>query len=100
PPSSRNMMLLALAIAPSASSPRKRPTQMALTEPLSDCSTLPPRIGRANTNRVRAIGPSVRLRCWVIAVPRQAASLAERGGHGANGGVGDVPRYPSVVGAT
>ena len=56
------MRLLAFATATSAPSPRWRPTQKALTEPLSDCSTLPPRIGSANTNSVRAIGPWVRSR--------------------------------------
>src|SRR5690606_37076785 len=62
----------AFAVAVSASSPRKRPTQMALTEPLSDCSTLPPMIGSANTNSVRPIGPWVRSR--VLAVFGIAAS--------------------------
>src|ERR1700755_159617 len=32
---------------------------MALTEPLSDCSTLLARIGSVKKNSVRAIGPSV-----------------------------------------
>src|SRR5690606_15877697 len=67
-PIRKNMMLLAFAVAVSASSPRKRPTQIALTEPLSDCSTLPPRIGSANTNRVRPIGPWVRSRVPVFGI--------------------------------
>ena len=37
----------------SARPPRNLPTQTALTEPFSDCSTLPSRIGRANANSVR-----------------------------------------------
>src|SRR3546814_17076531 len=61
-PIRKNMMLLAFAVAVSASSPRKPPTQIALTEPFSDCRTLPPRIGNANTNSVRPIGPRVRSR--------------------------------------
>ena len=83
-PSSRNITLFALAVAVSACSPRKRPTHTALMEPLSDCNTLPPRMGSANANRVRAIGPSVRVRCWIMAAPDRQASLAERGGQDAN----------------
>src|SRR5690554_7192288 len=58
-------LLLALVIAVSAASPRNRPIQNALTEPLSDCSTFAPRIGSANSSRVGAIGPSVRSRVRV-----------------------------------
>src|SRR3546814_11716403 len=61
-PIRKNMKLLAFAVAVSASSPRKRPTQIALPETFSDCRTLPPRIGNANTNSVRPIGPRVRSR--------------------------------------
>ncbi len=61
-PIRKNMMLLALAAAVSAFSPRKRPTQTALTEPLSDWATLPPRIGNANSSRLRPMGPVVRSR--------------------------------------
>src|SRR3546814_6069006 len=67
-PIRKNMMLLAFAVAVSASSPRKRPTQIALTEPFSDCRTLPPRIGNANTNSVRPIGPRVRSRVLAFGI--------------------------------
>ncbi|MNT65342.1 hypothetical protein D3C72_2033170 [compost metagenome] len=56
----KNMMLLALAVAVSAASPRKRPTQIAFTDPFSDWAMLPARIGNANRNRLRPIGPVVR----------------------------------------
>ena len=62
PPSSRNITVFALAVAVSAASPRKRPTQMELTEPLSDCRTFPNRIGSANISRPRLIEPWVRER--------------------------------------
>ena len=61
-PISANSTLLALAVAVSAASPRWRPTQIALIEPLSDCSTLPPRMGSEKTSRVLAMGPCVRSR--------------------------------------
>jgi hypothetical protein len=54
--------MLALDVAASASSPSRRPTQIALIEPFSDCSTFPARIGRENISSVGAIAPSVRLR--------------------------------------
>jgi hypothetical protein len=66
-PSRKNRMLFAFATPVSASSPRKRPTHTAFTEPLSDCSTLPPRIGSANRNSVEAIGPCVRSRRFIRA---------------------------------
>ncbi len=59
-PIRKNMMLLAFAVAVSAASPRKRPTQTAFTEPFSDCAMLPARIGRENSRRLRPIGPEVR----------------------------------------
>jgi len=58
-PIRKNMMLLALAVAVSAASPRNLPTQMALTDPFSDCAMLPARIGSANMSRLVPIGPSV-----------------------------------------
>ncbi len=59
-PIRKNMMLLAFAVAVSAASPRKRPTQIAFTEPFIDWAMLPARMGRANRNRLRPIGPVVR----------------------------------------
>ena len=59
---SRNMMILALVVAASALCPRNCPIQTALIEPLSDCRIDEPSVGSANSRRVRAIGPSVRLR--------------------------------------
>ncbi len=59
-PIRKNMMLLALAVAVSAASPRNRPTQIAFTDPLSDWAMLPARIGSANRNRLRPMGPVVR----------------------------------------
>ena len=59
-PRIRNSTRLALEVAVSADSPRKRPTQTALIEPLSDCSTLEPSTGKANSSSVRGIGPLVR----------------------------------------
>jgi len=55
--------MLAFEVAVSAASPRKRPTQMEFTEPLSDCSTLANRIGSENLNSPTRIEPSVRERC-------------------------------------
>ena len=66
-PIRKNMMVLALAVAVSALSPRKRPTQIALTEPLSDWAMLPARMGRANSSSEDPIGPVVRLR-WLAAM--------------------------------
>ena len=59
-PSSRNITMLALLVAVTAAVPRYLPTQTALIEPLTDCSTLPIRIGSANVNSVRGIEPLVR----------------------------------------
>ncbi len=59
-PSSSKSTMVALVVAVSASGPSKRPTQIALIEPFSDCSTLEPSTGSENINKVRAIGPCVR----------------------------------------
>jgi len=61
-PISRNMTVLALEVAVSAASPRKRPTQMEFTEPFSDCRMLADRIGSAKRNRPTGIEPSVSAR--------------------------------------
>src|SRR5436305_798593 len=58
---SRNITMLALDVAASAPSPRKRPTQMALIVPFSDWRIEDASVGRAKARRVLAIGPSVRL---------------------------------------
>jgi len=60
---SKNMTRLAFVVAASARSPSRRPIQIALIDPLTDCSTLEPRVGRAKSNSVRPIGPVVRSRC-------------------------------------
>src|SRR5690606_7682449 len=56
----RNMMMLALAVAASAASPISRPTQIELIVPLSDWSMLDRSVGTAKISRVRMIGPCVR----------------------------------------
>ncbi len=58
----RNMTMFALLVAASAASPRKLPIQIALIEPLSDCSTFAPSVGSAKAISVMAIGPTVRSR--------------------------------------
>ena len=55
-------MVLALAVAATAPSPRKRPTQIVLIEPLSDCRMFDPSVGSANASSVLEIGPLVRSR--------------------------------------
>ena len=55
--------MLALEVAASASSPRKRPTQIALIEPFSDCRIEESSVGSAKASRVGPIGPVVRSRC-------------------------------------
>ena len=52
--------MLALDVAASAPSPRKRPTQMALMVPFSDWRIEEASVGSANASRVLAIGPCVR----------------------------------------
>src|SRR5688500_713199 len=59
-PATRNMMMLALAVAASASSPISRPTQIELTVPESDWRMLLSSIGTLNISSVRRTGPSVR----------------------------------------
>lgn len=56
----RNMMRLALAVAASACAPRKRPTQIALIDPLSDWRILDTRVGMAKSSSADAIGACVR----------------------------------------
>jgi hypothetical protein len=56
------MMILALDVAASAPSPRKRPTQIVLIEPFSDWRMLEPSVGSAKASRVEPIEPLVRSR--------------------------------------
>src|SRR5690606_2207578 len=56
----RNMMMLALAVAARASSPIRRPTQIELIVPFSDCSMFEASVGTLNISKVRMIGPCVR----------------------------------------
>src|SRR5215472_13260455 len=65
-PIRRNITVLALEVAVSAASPRKRPTHTEFTEPFRDCSTLANRIGRANLYSVTGIDPSVSARCTLL----------------------------------
>src|SRR4051794_36819776 len=58
----RNMTILALDVAASASSPRKRPTQTALIDPFSDWRIEEPSVGKAKASKVGAIAPCVRSR--------------------------------------
>src|SRR5206468_13120130 len=58
---SRNITMLALEVAASAPSPRRRPTQIALMVPFSDWRIELASVGSAKASRVLAIGPSVRL---------------------------------------
>src|SRR4051812_10189923 len=58
---SRNITILALDVAASAPSPRKRPTQIALTVPFSDWRIDEASVGSAKASRVLPIAPSVRL---------------------------------------
>ena len=55
-------MTLALAVAASAPSPKNRPTQIELIDPLSDCRMFDAKVGSANRMSVRVIGPDVRSR--------------------------------------
>ena len=54
---SRNMTILALDVAASAFSPRKRPTQIALTVPFSDWMIEEASVGSANLSRVGPMLP-------------------------------------------
>ena len=56
----RNITTLALAVAASALPPSIRPTQIALTVPFSDCSTLAISVGAQKRSSVPMIGPRVR----------------------------------------
>lgn len=58
---SKNIMILALAVAANAASPISRPTQIELTVPFSDWSALESSVGRLKSISVFKIGPSVRL---------------------------------------
>src|SRR6478672_8174002 len=57
---SRNMVILALEVAASACSPRKRPTQIALIEPFSDWRIEEMSVGTAKASKALPIGPCVR----------------------------------------
>ena len=70
----RNMTRLPLVVAASASSPRKLPTQIALTEPFSDCSTEEPSVGSAKASRVGPIGPASGRRALVCLCSASAMS--------------------------
>ncbi len=59
-PNSRNITTFAFPTAASDASPRYLPTQTALTDPLTDCSTLPKRMGREKASKARGIDPSVK----------------------------------------
>ena len=58
-PNNRNIRTFAFPTAARDAAPRNLPTQIALTDPLIDCSTLPNRMGREKASKVRGIGPSV-----------------------------------------
>ena len=62
-PIRRNITWLALAVAVSAASPRKRPTHTEFTEAFSDCRMLANRIGSENLKSTAGIEPCVRERC-------------------------------------
>ena len=66
-----NIRMLPFAVAAKASSPKNRPTQMALIEPFNDWSIDEPKVGKANSSIVLAIEPVVRSRC----LPLDIASL-------------------------
>ena len=59
--------MLALDVAASAPSPRKRPTQIALIVPFSDWRIEEASVGSAKASRVLPIGP-----CGEVAAPRSA----------------------------
>ena len=60
--------MLPFAVAANASSPRDRPTQIALIEPFNDCSADDPSVGNANKSIVLGIDPLVRSRRLWVAV--------------------------------
>lgn len=84
---------MALEVAVSADSPRKRPTQTALIDPLSDCSTLEPSTGKANSRSVRGIGPLVR-----SPVRRRAGIFSSMAGSSADGDLDPV--HDDIAGGT
>src|SRR5271165_704025 len=59
-PNKRNITTLAFPTAARDAAPRNLPTQMAFTEPFTDCSTLPDRMGNEKTNKARGMDPSVK----------------------------------------
>src|ERR1700694_6188027 len=58
-PNNRNITTFEFPTPAKAASPKYLPTQIAFIEPLTDCRTLPNRIGRENASRARGIDPSV-----------------------------------------
>src|SRR5271167_1488282 len=58
-PNNRNITTFEFPTAARDASPKYLPTQIAFTEPLNDCRTLPNRIGKENANKARGIDPSV-----------------------------------------
>src|ERR1700676_1496211 len=58
-PNNRNIKTFAFPTAARDASPQNFPTQIAFTDPLIDCSTLPNRMGREKASKARGIGPSV-----------------------------------------
>src|SRR4051794_1998015 len=68
----RNITMLALEVAANAPSPRKRPTQIALTVPFSDWRIDEASVGNAKASSVLAIGPSVRFPRPGLRVPASA----------------------------
>ena len=74
---SRNMTMLALDVAASASSPRKRPTQMALIVPFSDWRIEEASVGSAKASRVGPIGPASGRRACRRAAASPSSSQAD-----------------------
>ena len=70
-PSSRNITIFALLAPVSAAAPRNLPIQMALIDPLTDCSTLPSRIGNVKMNKVRGMDPSVNVAGFFMIAVRE-----------------------------
>src|SRR5712672_39508 len=58
-PNIRNITTFELPTAANAASPRYFPTHTALTDPFTDCRTLPNRMGNENASKARGIEPSV-----------------------------------------
>ena len=87
----RNMMMLALLVAASAPSPRKRPTQIELIEPFSDWRMFEPSVGSANRISVRPIGPLIRSR-WPRADDARGESLSLKMPHRRAGSLPSLPQ--------